>query len=86
MGNFKVWRYTRISPYQGSEVEIKKMYSSRNGSSSITTFSSLGSFEIGSANTSDFLDLVDLKSRSNSWIMTIDLLNFPLIIHRDNMY
>jgi hypothetical protein len=47
---------------------------------------STGSSEISSAKTSDFLDFVETKSKSNSWRMTIHLLIFPLITHRVNMY
>ena len=58
-GYFKVWRYIRISPYQGSEVDIKKMCSSGNESFSTTTFSSIGNSAISSTKMKDFLDLAN---------------------------
>ena len=54
-GYVKVWRYITISLYQGSEVEIKKICSSRNDSSSIATYSSTENYAIRSAKTKDFL-------------------------------
>ena len=49
----------RIYPYQGSEVDIKKMCSFGNESSSMATSSSVGNSAISSAKTKDFLDLAD---------------------------
>jgi hypothetical protein len=45
-----------------------------------------GSSEISSAKTSDFLDFAEMKSKSNSWRMTIHLLIFLPITHHVNMY
>ena len=45
--------------YQGSELEIKKMYSFGNESSSTATFSSIGNYVKIYAKTKDFLDLAD---------------------------
>ena len=48
-----------ISPYHGSKVEIKKMCSSENESSSMVTSSSTRNSTMSSANTKDFEDFED---------------------------
>ena len=55
-----------ISLYQGSEVEIKKICSFGNDSSSMATSSSTRNSTMSSTKTKDFLDLADWKSKSNS--------------------
>ena len=47
----------KIYLYQGSKVDIKKVFSSRNCSFSITTLSLVLKSDIGYANTRDFFDL-----------------------------
>jgi hypothetical protein len=69
-----------MSPYQGLEEYIRMMDSSENESSKISSLSSLGSSDINSTKTSDFLDFSDTKSKSNSCKITIHLLNFPPMI------
>jgi len=59
-GNFKIWRYIMISPYQGSYEEIRNKFSSGKISSWIIS-SSQGNSDINSANTKYFLDLADMN-------------------------
>jgi hypothetical protein len=66
---------------------VIKNISPRIGDSLGTTSpDSIESFEISSAKTNDFLDFAEMKSKSNSWRMTIHLLIFPPITHHVNMY
>jgi hypothetical protein len=58
----------------------RKMCSSADESTWITSLSNRGKLDINSAKTSDFLDLDEVKSRSNSCKMTNDLLYFPPMI------
>jgi hypothetical protein len=55
-----------ISPYQGSDEEMRNICSS--GNESITSLSSFstGNSDISSTKTNDFLDLAEEKSKSNS--------------------
>jgi hypothetical protein len=75
-----------MSPYQRSDDEMRKMCSSTNKSIWITSSSNRGKSDINSAKTSDFLDLAEEKSISNSCKMTIHLLYFPPMIRLVRTY
>ena len=55
-----------ISPYQGSDEEMRNIFS--YGNDSITSFSSFstGNFDTISKNTNDFLDFAEERSKLNS--------------------
>jgi hypothetical protein len=86
VGHFKVWRYTSISPYQGSKDAIRKISPLIGDSSGMISLDSTGSSEMSSAKTNDFLDFTETKSKSNSCKMTIHLLIFPPMTHHVNTY
>jgi len=69
-----------MSPYQGSEDETRKLCSSTNELTWITSSYNWGKSNINSKKTSNFLDFAKAKSRSHSCKMTIHLLNFPPVI------
>jgi hypothetical protein len=69
-----------MSLYQGSNDETRKMCSFANELTWITSSSNRGKSNINFAKTSDFLDLAEAKSRSNSCNMIIHLLYFPPMI------
>jgi hypothetical protein len=75
-----------MSPYQGSDDKTRKMCSSANESTWIMSSSNRGKLDINSTKTSDFLDLAEAKSRSNSCKMKIHLLYFPPMIHLERTY
>jgi hypothetical protein len=69
-----------MSPYQGLDDKKRKMCLFENESTWITSSSSHRKSDIKSVKTSDFLDFVEGKSRSNSCKMKIHLLYFPPMI------
>ena len=75
-----------ISSYQGSKEVIKNISPLIGYSSGTRSPDSIGSYEISSAKTSDFLDFAKMKSKLNSWRMTIHLLILPPITRCVNMY
>jgi hypothetical protein len=54
-----------MSPFQGSDDEIRKMCFSANESTWITSSSKHGNLDINYVKTSDFLDFTEAKSRSD---------------------
>jgi hypothetical protein len=75
-----------MSPYHGLDDATRKMCSSVNESTWITSSSNHGKSDINSMRTSDFLDFVEAKSRSNSCKIKIHLLYFPPMICMVRMY
>jgi hypothetical protein len=55
-----------ISPYQGSDEEMRNICSSGNESITASSSFSVGNSDISSMKTKDFLDLAEEKSKSNS--------------------
>ena len=67
-----------ISPYHGSNIEIKKMCSSTNISSHPNSSVSLGKSDMSSAKTKDFFDFAEIKFLQNDNPFIILSPNHPL--------
>jgi hypothetical protein len=85
-GALQVWIYISIYIYQRSKDVIKNISPLLGNSLGTTSPDSTGSSKISYAKTGDFLDFVEMKSKSNSWRTTIHILIFPPITCRVNMY
>jgi len=77
---FWVWRYRMMSPYQRSEVSMRKRVSSGIKFSATNSVLGEGSRQMSSTKTNDFLDLAFSNSRSNSWRVTIHFEYSPLAL------
>jgi hypothetical protein len=86
VGALQIMEIDKYISIPGSEDSIKNISPRISESSGTTSPDSTRSFEISYVKTNDFLEFVEIKSKSNSWRMTIYLLIFLPITHSFNMY